>query len=205
MGLIATDPALEPKHKDLERKGINNLMLDQDHQYWLDGSKIDGLTSSMWEGGLIRNSDQKYMDRGTAIHLATEYFDKGLESESVSDDLRGYVESWKRFRADQDYQPVEIEYPIYHPELRVGTTIDRLPGPVDLKSGSPEKWHILQIALQWSALIAHGMHDLARMPMDVYLSADGGPPKVRAYKISEVKEAFKAYSSMLYFLRWRRG
>jgi hypothetical protein len=106
---------------------------------------------------------------------------------------------------DQKYTPIKIEYLIWHPELMVGTKIDRLPGPLDIKGGTPEKWHILQIALQWSALIAHGMHDLARMPMDVYLDADGGPPKVRTYKTSEMREAFKAYSSMLYFIRWKRG
>ncbi len=183
-----------------------DLILTDDHHYFLDGKPIDGFTSTLKEAGLIRNSDQWYLTKGTAIHLATEYFDRGtLDEETLDPQIAPYLESWKRFRKDQNYTPIEIEYPTYHPELLVGCKIDRLPGPVDLKSGSPEPWHILQIAFQWSTLICHGMHNLARSPQDVYLDPDGGPPKVKSYKISEMREAFKVYCSMLHFIRWRRS
>jgi hypothetical protein len=182
------------------------LILTNDHRYLLDGKPIDGLTSTIAEAGLIGNyGSEWHLDKGTAVHLCTEYFDGGTLDESTIDpQIRGYLESWKQVRKDQGYTPVEIEYPTYHPELLVGCKIDRLPGPCDLKSGSPEPWHILQIAFQWSALICHGMHDLAKSPMDVYLDPDGGPPKVKSYKTSEMREAFKIYASMLVFLRWRR-
>ena len=185
---------------------MSNLILDiPTHTYYLDNKPLDGLTSTIAEAGLIRGGDPWYMGRGTAVHLATEYFDKGtLDEDSVADEIKGYLLSWKQFRADQNYTPVEIEYPIWHPELMVGTKIDRLP-LLDIKSGAPDKWHILQLALQWSALICHGMHDMAKSPMGVYLDPDGGPPKVKPYKTSEMREAFKAYASMLYFVRWRRN
>jgi len=182
------------------------LLLDEFHQYTLNGKSLDGLTSTIAEAGLIRGGDPWYMGRGTAVHLATEYFDKGtLDEDSVADEIKGYLASWKRFRVDQSYTPFEIEYPTWHPELMVATTIDRLPGPLDIKSGVPDKWHILQLALQWSALICHGMHELARSPMGVYLDPDGGPPRVKLYRSSEMREAFKVYASMLHFLRWRRN
>jgi len=181
------------------------LLLDENHHYTLDGKRIDGLTSTIAEAGLIRNSGSKYMESGTAIHKITELWDLGIiDKYEIDPEGLPYLESWKRFRKDQNYTPIEIEYPTYHPELVVGCKIDRLPGPIDLKSGSPEPWHILQIALQWSALICHGMHDLARSPMDIYLDPDGGSPKVKSYKTSEMREAFKVYASMLHFLRWRR-
>ncbi len=181
------------------------LILTNDHRYLLDGKPIDGLTSTIKEAGLIRNSDEWYMTKGTAIHLATELWDRDtLDETTVDPQIQGYLESWKRFRKDQNYTPTHIEYQIYHPELMVGTKIDRLPGPLDLKSGSPEPWHILQIAFQAATLrIGHKL-DLSSSPKDVYLDPDGGPPKVKVYTQSELREAFKVYASMLHFIRWRR-
>ncbi len=182
-----------------------NLVLNQQHEYFSDGKRVDGLTSTLEEAGLIRNSDPWYAGRGTAVHLATQFYDKGTLDESTVDArIKGYLESWKIFRADHRYVPIEIEFKIYNPILMVATTIDRLPGPLDLKSGAAEKWHILQIALQWETLIATDLRDMIKNPMDVYLDPQGGPPKVRAYKTTELMEAYKVYASMLYFLRWRR-
>jgi hypothetical protein len=87
----------------------------------------------------------------------------------------------------------------------VGTTIDRLPGPLDLKSGSPEPWHILQIAFQVVTIKIHNGLELIKTPMDIYLDPDGGLPKLEIYSPSELREAFGVYASMLYFLRWKRG
>jgi len=185
-----------------------NLTLDQNHQYRLDNKPIDGFTSTIQEAGLTWNCDPQYFLKGTDIHYATEYHDKGtLESSlySFSEEIYPYLESWKKFRHEQDYHPLEIEYMTYHPELMVGTKIDRLPGPLDIKSGIPQKWHILQIAFQWACLKAHNLGNLAQCPMDVYLSEDGSSPKVKTYTQSEMREAFKVYCSMLHFIRWRRG
>ena len=174
------------------------------HRYYLDNKQIDGLTSTIAEAGLIGNyGSEWHMDKGTAIHLATELWDRGTLDESTIDvRINGPLESWKRFRDDQGYAPMEIEYPTYHPELLVGCKIDRLPGPLDIKSGSPEPWHILQIAFQWSTLLCHHLNRSS--PIDVYLDPDGGSPKVRVYSTSELREAFKVYCSMLHFIRWRR-
>jgi hypothetical protein len=183
----------------------HQLNLDDQHIYRLDGKIIDGLTSTIQEAGLIRNCDPWYGERGSALHLATEFYDRNtLDEATVDPQIQGYLSSWKRFRKDQGYTPVEIEYPTYHPELLVGCKIDRLPGPVDLKSGSSEPWHILQIAFQTATLrIGHKL-DLSSAPKDVYLDPDGGPPKVKSYTSSELREAFKVYASMLHFIRWRR-
>ncbi len=181
------------------------LTLDDQHIYRLDGKVIDGLTSTISEAGLIRNSDPKYMQSGSAIHKITEIWDLGkIEEYEIDPAGLPYLESWKRFRKDQNYVPSHIEYMTYHPTLLVGTTVDRLPGPIDLKSGSVENWHILQIGFQWACLYEHGMSDLAKQPMDIYLDPDGGPPKVKVYKTSELKEAFRVYASMLHFIRWKR-
>ena len=182
------------------------LELDENHRYTLDDKKMDGLTSTIGEAGLISGyGSDWYKQRGSFVHTATEYWDKGeLDESTVDPQIKGYLESWKQFRKDQNYTPTHIEYQIYHPELMVGMKIDRLPGPIDLKAGVHEHWHILQIAVHWATLMCHGMYDLAKSPQDVYLDPDGGPPKVKPYKTSEMRDAFKVYASMLIYLRWRR-
>ena len=180
------------------------LTLDENHRYHLDSKPIDGLTSTLQEAGLIRNSDPKYMERGSAIHKITELWDLNIiEKYEIDPAGLPYLESWKQFRADQNYRPTHIEYQIHHPQLMVGTTIDRIP-LLDIKSGSPVPWHILQIAFQNECLKPHFIHDPFWNPMDVYLDPDGGSPKVRVYTQAELREAFKAYCSMLHFIRWKR-
>ncbi len=186
---------------------MSELILTNDHRYFLDGKPIDGLTSTIQEAGLMGNyGSEWYMDRGTAVHLATELWDKGtLDESTVDPQIQGYFNSWITFRKDQNYTPLHIEFQIYHPQLMVGMKIDRLRGPIDLKSAVPAPWHILQVACHWATLKAYpGLADMALTPMDVYLDPDGGPPKIKIYSLSELREAFKVYCSMLHFIRWRR-
>ena len=185
---------------------MSELILTNDHRYLLDGKQIDGLTSTIAEAGLMSNyGSDWHMDKGTAVHLATELWDKGtLDESTVDPQIQGYLESWKQFRKDQNYTPLHIEFQIYHPQLMVGMKIDRLPGPLDIKSASPTPWHILQIAVQWATLIADHPREWVLKPMDIYLDPDGGSPKVKVYNVMELKEAYKVYCSMLHFLRWRK-
>jgi hypothetical protein len=183
---------------------MTELTLDENHTYLLDGKPVDGLTSTIKEAGLIRNSDKKYMKNGTAIHKITELWDLGIiDQYEIDPNGLPYLESWKRFRKDQNYTPVEIEYKIFNPELLVASTVDRIP-LLDLKSGSAEPWHILQIAFQWETIRSFYPDKYSWMPSDVYLDPDGGPPKVKTYTTIELREAYKVYCSMLHFLRWRR-
>ncbi len=184
-----------------------NLTLDDQHVYLLDGKQIDGLTSTISEAGLMGNyGSEWHMDRGMKIHLATELWDRGtLDESTVDPQIQGYLKSWKRFRKDQNYTPTHIEYKTYHPELMVGTKIDRLP-LLDIKSGSEAPWHVLQVAFQRECVKIWMKEDekLRMNPQDVYLDPDGGPPKVRIYKVTEMMEALKVYASLLVFLRWKR-
>lgn len=180
------------------------LTLDQNHVYRLDGKVIDGLTNTIEEAGLIRNCDSWYGERGSALHLATEFYDKGtLDESTVDPQIQGYLESWKRFRKDQNYIPIKIEYRIVNTVLMVASKVDRIP-LLDIKGGVPVPWHILQIAFQWATLISDHPREWIAKPMDVYLDSDGGPPKVKVYNASELREAYKVYSSMLVFVRWKR-
>ena len=182
-----------------------NLTLDENHIYRFEGKVVDGLTSTLQEAGLIRSGDEWFMTRGTAVHLATEYYDKmSLDESTVDPQIQGYLDSWKRFRVEQNYTPIEIEYPIFHPELLVASKVDRLP-LLDLKTGSHAPWHVLQIGFQWVTLRIDHPSDISWAPKTVYLDPDGGSPKVKVYSTVELREAFKVYCSILHFIRWRRS
>jgi hypothetical protein len=186
------------------------LRLDPEkHIYYWDERRVDGLTSTIDEAGLISTyASEWYKLRGTALHLATEFNDRGtLDENSVDPEIHGYLESWRKFRIEQNYTPdpqVGIEHKFYNSVLMLGMKIDRLPGPLDLKTGAPEEWHILQVAVQWATLIGDGLSHLALSPRDVYLDHDGGPPSVKNYTQVEMREAYRVYASMLHFLRWKR-
>jgi len=181
-----------------------SLKLNKEHQYSLDGKPIDGLTATLKEAGLIRSSDEWYMTKGTAIHLATEYYDKGTLDEDILDpQIKPYLESWKRFRKDQNYTPFYIEKSLFDPIYLYAGTIDRLP-LVDLKSGVKEKWHELQLAGYWNLCIVNGFFEQCKKPITIYLRKDGSSPEVISYSKKEMKDAFQAFLCFLHTARWKR-
>jgi len=182
------------------------LELDDQHRYTLDGKGLDGLTSTIAEAGLISGyGSDWYMQRGTFIHQATEYWDKGeLDESTVDPHIQGYLESWKQFRKDQNYKPDEIELKLYDPIYLYAGTIDRLP-LCDLKSGVEEKWHKWQLAGYWNLCRVNGLQDQCLNPFIVYLQEDGGPPKLKNYTQSQMRETLKDFLCILQFVRIKRG
>ena len=180
------------------------LLLDEFHQYRLDERPIDGLTSTIAEAGLIRGGDPWYMTRGSAIHLATEYFDKGtLDEDSVSDEIKGYLASWKQFRVDQNYTPTHIELKLYDPIYLYAGTLDRLP-LLDLKSGAFAKWHRIQLAGYWGLCRINNLTDHCQNPISVYLEEDGRSPKVIQYTQQDMRKSLQDFLCLLSANRIKR-
>ncbi len=178
--------------------------LSDEHVYTLDGRVIDGTTSILDEAGLIRGGDPWFMDRGTAIHKATEFYDRGtLDENTVDPQIAGYLKSWQLFRLDQDYIPIYIELPLSDPVLLYAGTLDRLP-LIDLKSGAYAPWHSLQVAAYWNLARVNGYQAECLKPMGIYLQEDGGPPKIKTYTQTEVRQEFKTFCSFLHTVRWKQ-
>ncbi len=126
--------------------------------------------------------------RGTAVHEACHLHDLGqLDLATLHPDLVGYLEAYKRFRAD--FSVGEYEWQYEEMEQRkedkfFNGTPDRvyvvagLPpaqrGVIDIKTGGPLKWHPLQLAAY--AELVGALPSLCR---DLYLRDDG------TYKLSE--------------------
>jgi hypothetical protein len=151
------------------------------------GRKLPSVTRVIKSAGLMPDHFEKFsnqyaMIRGSLVHRACELDDvDDLVEDKLDPILRPYVESWRKFKQAisckrEDF--LAIEERVFHPHYRYAGTLDRrmlvrgAESVVDLKTGSPEKWHSIQTA----AYVLTFQKPLKRH--SVYLSRDGDLPKV---------------------------
>jgi len=180
------------------------LTLTDEHIYLLDDKPLDGVTSVIREAGLMPSYKPKdlewYLAKGTAIHKATELFDKGTLDESTVDPrIIGYLESWQKLSA-REFTGIEVQ--LADAIYGYAGTIDRLP-LLDIKSGAPEKWHKIQLGAYYGLCKANDMI-FRPSAMAVYLQEDGAFPKVITYTIKEIQDALKIFLSALVVVRARK-
>lgn len=66
-------------------------------------------------------------ERGTAVHLATEFDDEGdLDESTVDPEVLPYVDAWRCFRAESGFQPMRSEVRVYSARHRFAGTFDCL-------------------------------------------------------------------------------
>lgn len=172
---------------------------ESDHSFWLGDRRLPSVTQILkhfiprWE------CDEWYLERGKAVHKATELYDKGiLDPDSVDPQIQGYLDAWVKFRKDYQFKPELIEHQAYHPVYMYAGIIDRIgiSGEdrvlLDIKTGEPSKSDRLQIAGGYYSIF---------MPVNIchplYLHADGTYDKPRAYSTKEIREAQNAWLSMV--------
>ena len=64
---------------------------------------------------------------GQAVHLACQFDDEGdLDEASITDDVRGYLEAYRRFRRETGARVVANERRVYHATLGYAGTLDRV-------------------------------------------------------------------------------
>lgn len=175
----------------------NDLVFDEsNHKYYLDKEEIPSVTSIIRAGGFMpdhNTSDSHwYMLRGTAIHKATALYDTDMLDESeVDKEIKGFLESYKKLRLE--YEPEEIEIKLADPEYKFAGTLDRI--DLELKSGSPRKWHILQVAA-YSHL--KKINKLGTSPLEIiYLKQNGGKPAVKEFRSDEINNALDTFFCLL--------
>ncbi len=135
------------------------------HLYSVGGKSIYGFSEIAKAMGIINYSAvpvhirERAMAIGSAIHLGCEYWDRGtLDESSLSDDTRGPVDAWKDFRQCNKFEPIVIELPMQNQPYRYCCTPDRvglLDGKltlVEIKTGEPQPWHMIQIEAQMLCL-----------------------------------------------------
>lgn len=138
------------------------------HQYFDEsGIEIPGITAILKSAGLINYGEKSselfsedYMLRGKAAHKAVElYSKKSLDESTVDETIAPYLNAYKKFEKDTGYVSKVAELLVWHPQRRYATQIDNI-GHLDknlilleIKTGSFQPWHKLQVAGQRACLV----------------------------------------------------
>ena len=139
------------------------------HTYTLNGRPIPSVTQVLEDVGIIDYSRipgetrERAMLRGSIVHLATQFDDEfvfgiskqPLDEDSIAPEYMGYVEAWRRFRAEKRFYCELIEHRVHDSKRGFAGTLDRTgyfeerPGAkilLDIKTGSAEYWVRMQTA-----------------------------------------------------------
>lgn len=66
-------------------------------------------------------------DLGTAVHLATQYYDEGdLDRDSLPTEVLPYLDAYIRFREETGFTPTHIEQRVHHLAFGYAGTFDRI-------------------------------------------------------------------------------
>lgn len=109
---------------------------EENHEYYVDGNLFPSVTqilnivdSYKWVDKKILHQAAKF---GTAAHRMTEFYDHGiLNMDSVSPALMPYLDAWKKFLHETNFEILDIEYPIAS-KLGYAGMLDRI-GTIDGK------------------------------------------------------------------------
>ena len=155
-----------------------------DHTYFLNDREMPSVTQILKQAGYCRpwNGDGSAAWKGRHCHSATLYEDHDdLDWDRLDPVLQPYVAGWRLFKAETGFVPdlSLAERPCYHKFMRYGGTPDR-PGMakaqrvvVEIKSGAPEPWHLLQSVAYVQMLASHDEVWTAARPWLVYLTDKG--------------------------------
>jgi hypothetical protein len=105
------------------------------HVYKVDGLPVPSVSQILREAGLVDYDGippavlAYAADRGTAVHLACEYYDQDdLDPDSLDPQLAPYVAGWRRFRLEHPMRIVASEKMFLGKlhGLQFGMTVDRV-------------------------------------------------------------------------------
>ena len=115
-----------------------------------------GITRSLAIGGATDFSfvDEESKWRGSEVHRMIQLFDEcKLEERTVPNEMRGYLNAHKKFRAETGFIAQLIEHKVQSKDFRIRGRIDRMglmkgkPSIVDFKTGAIDPAVALQLCL----------------------------------------------------------
>lgn len=189
------------------RQPVPGLAFNPDtHEYQYQGTKIPSVTSILSAVGHVYKSQAMEMawKRGTAVHLATQYFDEGrLDPKSVDPILIPYLTAYIAFLGDVQPEILLTEQPVYHPVLQYAGTADRVvkingvTGVLDIKTGSAPMHTNPQLAAYYAALKTP--FEMTGGKWCLVLKSDG------TYKLSSAPELdhWEMFKAALVIYRWK--
>jgi len=178
------------------------------HTYRDGSGRVTSVTQAISGAGLVdsRWFDDYSRDRGTAVHLATELWDKGtLDEDTLDPVIVPYLEGWKLFTAETGavWDITGIEQRVFSTSHRYAGTLDRI-GTVngrrtlaDIKTGLSNSRNT---ALQLAAY-CHAIGEVCDR-MAVHLPGDG-KYKLSLYKIEDQIRDFHVFAAALTVANWK--
>lgn len=102
---------------------------DAEHAYTLNGRRLPSVTQLLEPlteyAGIPRSILEQAAQRGDYVHKACEMYLWGtLDESALEDDYRPYIEAFKRFLSDTEFEPEVIEQRVYHTKLLYAGTLD---------------------------------------------------------------------------------
>lgn len=193
---------------------MGSLLFDpRIHKYTVNGLKYPSVTEVIQLAGIGTDYSMvpegilsQKRDLGKFVHEATEYVDMGAEVPYYPG-ADGYIQAYRKFKNDYNFEPIEAELQIFHKTLRYAGTIDRVGlirsnlaiidfktvATIDLCSVGPQT-----AAYEEAYKLMTGIKK--RLPRyTLQLKPDG------TYKFVQCKdkEDFQAFLSALNIYRWR--
>jgi hypothetical protein len=178
---------------------------EEGHFYTLNGRRLVSVTQALSLVDDRRAVDPWYLERGTYVHRACEFYDRDeLDLETVDPAIQGYVTAWTTFRQDSGFTPDCVEVRLYHPRHRYAGTVDRigtlngLDVIIDIKSGAPARVDELQGAAYWELARVNSIP--VKKAFDLYLRDDG------TYKLQPIenpKSLLYTFLAILTAYRWK--
>ena len=119
-----------------------------EHIYRLGERVLPSVTGILAGAGIVDTQwfTETARWRGTAVHYACWYDDQNDLNESTLDPvLRPYVDAYRKFKAETQFEPTAIEQGVYNEALGYAGTPDRIGKMgaiqcvIDLKSGASSK------------------------------------------------------------------
>lgn len=185
---------------------------EANHRYAYDGRPVVSVTQALSLSGIVDGGvfPPGAAERGTAVHLACQFDDEGsLDEETVAENIRPYLEGWRRFRAESNFRhiPGGIEQRVYS-ALGFAGTIDRIgtfgEGPlwiIDIKSGVKHRsWPIQTAAYSLAYCEMNGLASATVMRATVQVTRDA------TYQLIPYRATrdFNVFRAALTIAMWRR-
>lgn len=172
-----------------------------DHTYWVGDRRVPGVSEMLQKTGWIdpTHYNEEGRRRGSAVHEFTSAYDlNSLDVDRLVSPYRGFVlghvEVVKQLRPTW----LAVEEPVVHPGFLFGCRPDRVMkafkavGLMDQKTGGPEKWHQIQLALQAIAVSwRYNLEPEMMQRFNEYLTNEGRGRVIERPKRRDFDEAYR--------------
>jgi len=161
------------------------------HRYTFDGRIVRGVTGLIRDGGLVSTDAVRWFTeesrwRGTRVHKACLDIDLDCYSWEAPESDVGYIESYLKWRHLVAPRWTSLEEPRYSARWKYCGIADRIgfdgkgrPVVLDFKTGGPQKWHAIQLALY--DMLHSDMPWGIRRRVGLYLHKDGSIATSKEY------------------------